>query len=488
MASGGERRGVVAYFYDADVANFHYGAGHPMKPHRLALTHNLLLNYGVYRKMEVYRPYRATIEDMSTFHLPEYVNFLKNIRPEKHRDRETQYQLTRFLSGDCPVFDGIFDFCSIYTGASLQAAVKLNHKNCDIAINWSGGLHHAKKFEASGFCYVNDIVISILELLKHHPRVLYIDIDIHHGDGVEEAFYTTDRVMTVSFHKYGDGFFPETGSMYEIGVGAGKYTSINVPLKDWIDDEAYLALFKPIIKKVMEVYQPSAVVLQCGADSLGCDRLGRFSLSIQGHGEAVNYVKSFNLPTIVLGGGGYNIKNVARCWTHETGVLVGEDLPAELPFNNEYYQYFGPDYMLYPDISTKDKKNENSKEYALAIRQHVDETLRRLQGAPSVQMQEVCVKKYTCSWHNHVPTDQSVTLRSAYPFDSYIQYSLSRLQLVNNNCVIDRQTSLLCQFMFSRQSSVFNRVVDRQLEQCFLHGSHVPHYVELNAVRFPPIS
>jgi histone deacetylase 3 len=104
--------------------------------------------------------------------------------------------------GTCsPVFDGIFDFCSIYTGATLQAAVQLNNKNCDIAINWSGGLHHAKKFEASGFCYVNDIVIGILELLKHHPRVLYIDIDIHHGDGVEEAFYTTDRVMTVSFHK-----------------------------------------------------------------------------------------------------------------------------------------------------------------------------------------------------------------------------------------------------------------------------------------------
>ncbi|XP_008563553.1 PREDICTED: histone deacetylase 3-like, partial [Galeopterus variegatus] len=109
-----------------------------------------------------------------------------------------------------PVFPGLFEFCSRYTGASLQGATQLNNKICDIAINWAGGLHHAKKFEASGFCYVNDIVIGILELLKYHPRVLYIDIDIHHGDGVQEAFYLTDRVMTVSFHKYGNYFFPGT--------------------------------------------------------------------------------------------------------------------------------------------------------------------------------------------------------------------------------------------------------------------------------------
>ena len=102
---------------------------------------------------------------------------------------------------DCPVFDGLYDFCATYTGCSIDGAIKLNHGLTDIAINWSGGLHHAKKMEASGFCYINDIVLAILELLKYHPRVLYIDIDIHHGDGVEEAFYTTDRVMTVSFHK-----------------------------------------------------------------------------------------------------------------------------------------------------------------------------------------------------------------------------------------------------------------------------------------------
>jgi histone deacetylase 1/2 len=108
--------------------------------------------------------------------------------------------MQRFNVGDdCPVFDGLFEFCQISSGGSVAAANKINKNQVDIAINWMGGLHHAKKSEASGFCYTNDIVLAILELLKYHQRVLYVDIDIHHGDGVEEAFYTTDRVMTVCF-------------------------------------------------------------------------------------------------------------------------------------------------------------------------------------------------------------------------------------------------------------------------------------------------
>lgn len=122
---------------------------------------------------------------------------------------------------DCPVFDGLYEFCQLSAGGSVAAAVKLNKQASEICINWGGGLHHAKKSEASGFCYVNDIVLGILELLKYHQRVLYIDIDVHHGDGVEEAFYTTDRVMTVSFHKYGE-YFPGTGDLRDIGAGKVK--------------------------------------------------------------------------------------------------------------------------------------------------------------------------------------------------------------------------------------------------------------------------
>ena len=155
---------------------------------------------------------------MTKFHADDYVQFLKMITPQNMHDNIKQLQ--RFNVGeDCPVFDGLYDFCQLSAGGSIGGAVKLNMQKADVAVNWAGGLHHAKKCEASGFCYVNDIVLAILELLKVHQRVLYIDIDIHHGDGVEEAFYTTDRVMTVSFHKYGE-YFPGTGDTKDIGAKA----------------------------------------------------------------------------------------------------------------------------------------------------------------------------------------------------------------------------------------------------------------------------
>lgn len=188
-------------------------------------------------------------------------------------------------------------------------------------------------------------MLAILELLKHHARVLYIDIDVHHGDGVEEAFYTTDRVMCVSLHKFGD-FFPGTGAIRDVGARAGKYYSVNVPLNDGIDDASYESVFKPIIAKVMEVYRPGAVVLQCGADSLTGDRLGVFNLTLHGHAECVRFVRAFGLPTLVLGGGGYTIRNVARCWANETATVLGETLPDYIP-PNDYIEYFRPDYRLH---------------------------------------------------------------------------------------------------------------------------------------------
>ena len=139
----------------------------------------------------------------------------------------------------------MFEFFSISAGGSIEGAQRLNHGHSDVAINWAGGLHHAKRNEASGFCYVKDIVLAILELLKYHQRVLYIDIDIHHGDGVEEAFYTTDRVMTCSFHKFGE-YFPGTGDLRDVGHGRGKYYSINFPLRDGIDDFSYKNIFEPV--------------------------------------------------------------------------------------------------------------------------------------------------------------------------------------------------------------------------------------------------
>jgi len=213
--------------------------------------------------------------------------------------------------------------------------------------------------------------------------VLYIDIDIHHGDGVEEAFYSTNRVMTVSFHKFGE-YFPGTGDVLDIGYADGKNYAINFPLNDGMDDESYQSVFKPIIAKVMEHFAPGAVVLQCGADSLSGDRLGCFNLSVKGHAECVNFVRSFNIPMLVLGGGGYTLRNVPRCWTYETAVAVGEPVKDNMPFN-DYYEYFGPDYSLHLPVSNME--NLNSKEYLKRTREQLIDILREVEPVPGTQIQ-----------------------------------------------------------------------------------------------------
>lgn len=271
----------------------------------------------------------------------------------------------------------------VAAGASIDAAKKLNHHQADICVNWSGGLHHAKRSEASGFCYINDIVLGILELLKYHARVMYIDIDIHHGDGVEEAFYVSHRVMTVSFHKFGD-FFPGTGDITDVGASQGKYYAVNVPLNDGMDDDSFVALFKPVITKCVDVYRPGAIVLQCGADSLTGDRLGKFNLTIKGHAACVAFVKSLDIPLLVLGGGGYTIRNVARCWAYETGVVLDRhrEMSPHVPLN-DYYDYYAPDFQLH--LTPSSIPNANSPEHLEKIKTRVLSNLGYLEHAPGVQ-------------------------------------------------------------------------------------------------------
>ncbi|KAK3606315.1 hypothetical protein CHS0354_041947 [Potamilus streckersoni] len=374
----------VCYYYDENIGNYYYGEGHPMKPHRIRMAHDLIMKYGLYNQMEIYRPHKATHEEMTNFHSEDYIKFLRNITPENVN--EYSKQMKRFRVGeDCPVFDGMYEFCQLSAGGSIAGAVKLNKRETDVVINWSGGLHHAKMSNASGFCYVNDIVLGILELLKYHQRVLYVDIDIHHGDGVEEAFYTTDRVMTVSFHKYGN-YFPGTGDLNDIGEHKGKYYSVNCPLKDGIDDDSYESVFKEVMIKVMERYQPNAIVMQCGADSLSGDRLGRFNLTLKGHGKCVEFMTKYNLPMLLLGGGGYNKRNVARCWVYETSVVLGQELANELPYN-DYYEYYSPDFQLHIYPSNMD--NKNTARYLEKTKTHLFKNIMQLSHVPGIQMQDI---------------------------------------------------------------------------------------------------
>lgn len=380
----------VSYHHNQEIEGHHFGNTHPMKPWRLTLTNQLVDAYGLENFMTLYTTRKATFEEIKAFHREDYLQFLQRVTPGKAD--KFSHEIKNFNIGeDCPIFDGMWNYSSLYAGASLDAARKLLNGQADIAINWSGGLHHAKKSEASGFCYVNDIVLAILQLLRFHPRVLYIDIDVHHGDGVEQAFYSTDRVMTLSFHKYDrDSFFPGTGNYDDIGCAAGKHHSLNVPLKDGIEDSQYVNLFKEIVDRVMITYKPSAVVLQCGADSLGCDRLGCFNLNIKAHGQCVEIVKDFGLPMLLLGGGGYTPRNVSRLWAYETSIAVGAELTNELPPSTNFKEYFGPDYTLHPPLSSAGRyENKNTRRTLDAVKQKVIEQLRYINSSPSVQMCEI---------------------------------------------------------------------------------------------------
>lgn len=363
-----------------------------MKPQRMRMTHALILSYNLYKDMEVYRPHEAEQGELVAFHDSDYVNFLSEVTVDNYKHYSNQ--LKRFNLGvgetpDCPVFDGVFEFQASCAGASIDAATQLNHKNCDIALNWAGGLHHAKRSEAAGFCYMNDIVLGIIELLKYHTRVLYIDIDIHHGDGVEEAFYLSHRVMTVSFHKYGDSFFPGTGDIVDHGAGAGKYFAVNVPLADGLDDASFVPLYEAVITKCIDSFRPEAIVLQCGADSITGDRLGRFNVTTKGHAAAVEFTKSFRIPLMILGGGGYTIRNVARAWVYETAValnktkVLGDTIP-----NNEYFEYFAPEYNLHLHADPN-FVNRNSTEYLAKLQEKILTNLSHLEHAPSVQFSHV---------------------------------------------------------------------------------------------------
>lgn len=377
----------VSYHFNSDVSQYHYGVRHPMKPFRLMLTDHLVSSYGLHKIMDLYETREATRDELLEFHSADYIEFLSKVSPDT-LSKMPRGSLEKFNIGDdCPIFQGIFEYSSLYAGASLDASRKLIAGQSEIAINWSGGLHHAKKAKPSGFCYVNDIVLAILNLLRFHPRVLYVDIDLHHGDGVQEAFYTTDRVFTVSFHKYNGEFFPGTGDFDEIGCSRGKHFALNVPLDDGIDDDSYINLFKSIMDPLITSYKPTVIIQQCGADSLGHDRLGCFNLNIRAHGECVKFVKSFGIPMLVVGGGGYTPRNVSRLWTYETGLLNDVLLPQEIPENIPFRDWFGPDYSLHPVLDDL-YENKNSKKFLENVRIRCLESLRYLKGAPSVRMDQ----------------------------------------------------------------------------------------------------
>jgi acetoin utilization protein AcuC len=327
----------TAFLYTDKFSLFDYGSSHPLKPFRLKLTYDLIRACGLLapRDPRQVEPPVASIDDLLTFHTQEYINTLMASNSGKPAPGAEAYGLGE---GDNPVFPGLFDWSCLIAGASLKAAELVDSGEVDIAFNISGGLHHAMADYASGFCYVNDPVLAIKFLVNRGKRVAYIDIDAHHGDGVQAAFYDTDRVLTISLHETGEALFPGSGFEQETGAEAGKGYSVNVPLPPETDDELFVHAFTEVVPPQVDAFRPDIIVSQLGVDTFRSDPLAHLNITTNGFCRVVTMIKTMAPKWIALGGGGYDLANVARAWTLAWAIMNDAEAPIEIP--DSFFQQF----------------------------------------------------------------------------------------------------------------------------------------------------
>ena len=320
----------TAFIYSADYLRFDYGANHPLRNVRLRLTHDLVRAHGLLdlpatRTVEARQ---ATLDEMLAFHDRGYLEALGGVdRGEVRRDLYS-YGLG---TADNPIFPGVYEWSALVTGASLQAMDLVASGQVDVAFSIAGGLHHAHRAKASGFCYVDDPAVIIAHLVERGLRVAYVDIDVHHGDGVQWAFYDTDRVLTISLHESGLSLFPGTGFVEEAGQGKGQGFSVNVPFAPDTDDEIFTWAFDAAVPPLLHAYGPDILVTQLGADTHRTDPLANLALTTRGFAHAVQAFRQAGRPWVALGGGGYDIANVPRAWTLAWAIMNGVEPPPGVP-------------------------------------------------------------------------------------------------------------------------------------------------------------
>ncbi len=319
-----------AFIYTDDYFQFDYGPTHPLRIIRLRLTYELIKAYGLLDLpgVELVQTEKAKEEDLSRFHSEDYLAILKQANQGRMKGEFYPYGLG---PGDNPIFPGLFDWSLLVTGATLQAVEFVASGKGERAFNIAGGLHHAMRERASGFCYINDPVIGILRLLDRGMRVAYLDIDAHHGDGVQKAFYTTDRVLTISLHESGYTLFPGSGFEYEIGEGKGEGFSVNLPFPPYTEDDTYLWAFEEVVPELLSIFKPDILVTQLGVDTFFDDPLTNLRLSIYAFEKVVQRMRDLAPRWVALGGGGYQISNVARAWTLAWAIMNGIELKEEIP-------------------------------------------------------------------------------------------------------------------------------------------------------------
>ncbi len=320
----------TALIYSPLFSNFNFGDDHPFKLHRNRLAHDLMDAYGLLKlpNMQIRDCKPVSDELLLSFHTPDYIARLKEFSVSEEPRADFRFGLG---DADCPVFKGLFDYAALGAGATFEAVRLVEEEGFDVAFNMNGGWHHAHRARASGFSYLNDAVVAINWLLARGRRVLYLDIDAHHGDGVQEAYYDTDQVLTISLHESGIYFYPGTGFENEIGEGSGKGYSVNVPLLAHTDDAMYMKAFDEVAYPLIAAFDPDIIVTQIGADTFRTDPLTNLEITTYSYSEMLLKIKRLKIPWVALGGGGYDLINTARAWTLAWAIMNNVELEPRLP-------------------------------------------------------------------------------------------------------------------------------------------------------------
>ncbi|MHA6784165.1 acetoin utilization protein AcuC [Pseudonocardia saturnea] len=305
---------------------------HPLNPVRLDLTMRLATQLGVLDGVELLVPEPAGEEDLLRVHTPGYMTA---VRSAPHEPFGVGHGLG---TEDNPIFFEMHEASALIAGGSLLAAQTIAEGRADRAVNLAGGLHHAMADRAAGFCVYNDCSVAIAWLLEQgYERIAYVDVDVHHGDGVQAAFYDDPRVMTISMHQHPLTLWPGTGWPGEYGTGDGAGYAVNVPLPPGTDDAGWLRAFHAVVPSLLESFQPQVLVTECGADTHAEDPLANLELSIDGQRAIYHSLRDLATTTaggkwLVLGGGGYSLfRVVPRSWSHLLATALDRDIDPARP-------------------------------------------------------------------------------------------------------------------------------------------------------------
>jgi len=315
----------AAFVYTDDYADYHLSDTHPLQQKRLLMTHRLLEAHGAFQSpsSQLLAPTPATEIDLLRVHSPEYLDTLRRLSAGETVPDKKDFG---FGTLDNPPFPGMWEATLLYAGGSLGCARLVRHEGFHAAFNVSGGLHHAQRNRAAGFCTVADVALAAYYLLDSGAkRVACVDIDAHHGDGTQAFFYDDPRVLTLSVHETPETLYPRvTGFAEEIGEGAGLGFNANLPLAPGSGNTVYAEAFGSAFLPLLRAFDPQYILLQVGADAHFADPLTHLGLTSRGWLSLAQSVIDLGKPVIALGGGGYNLDTVARLWTLLYGALSGQ--------------------------------------------------------------------------------------------------------------------------------------------------------------------